>query len=330
MLALSLFYVGGMFLNDAFDHEFDAKHRPERPIPSGQVSAREVFVAGFGLLALGMAGVALASRSLTGMPAWPALVASAALAAAIVFYDAHHKDNPLSPLVMGLCRVLVVLTAAFTVTTALPTAVLLAAVGAALPPDRADLHREAGASGPHRQPVAAVLPGGSGRLRAGARPVGTGGLGAAGTVRRCARVLAAPAAAPRARRRATGGRDADRRHVGTRQHDAGRKRALGCRHGGNRRLLAHAGVATVGIGHMMAGMAMAAESEAAMQGPSWTCRTGRRPQPLRGQGRVRRGMPVQRVRDPQPFARRQVRPLVRRSDQGLGARQPPGLCDPSG
>lgn len=35
MLALSLFYVGGMFLNDAFDREFDAQHRPDRPIPSG-------------------------------------------------------------------------------------------------------------------------------------------------------------------------------------------------------------------------------------------------------------------------------------------------------
>lgn len=127
LLALSLFYVGGMFLNDAFDHGFDAKHRPERPIPSGQVSAREVFVAGFGLLALGMAGVALASRSRSGIPPWPALASSTALAAAIVFYDAHHKDNPLSPLIMGLCRILVVLTAAFTVTTTLPAAVLLAA-----------------------------------------------------------------------------------------------------------------------------------------------------------------------------------------------------------
>jgi 4-hydroxybenzoate polyprenyltransferase len=127
LLALSLFYVGGMFLNDAFDHGFDAKHRPERPIPSGQVSAREVFVVGFGLLALGMVGVALASRSRSGIPAWPAFASSAALAAAIVFYDAHHKDNPLSPLIMGLCRILVVLTAAFTVTTTLPAAMLLAA-----------------------------------------------------------------------------------------------------------------------------------------------------------------------------------------------------------
>jgi 4-hydroxybenzoate polyprenyltransferase len=127
VLALSLFYVGGMFLNDAFDRGFDAKHRPERPIPSGQVSAQEVFIAGFGLLALGMAGVALASRGPEGTPAWPAVAAAAALAVAIVFYDAHHKGNPLSPLIMGLCRVLVVFTAAFTLTTLLPATVMLAA-----------------------------------------------------------------------------------------------------------------------------------------------------------------------------------------------------------
>jgi 4-hydroxybenzoate polyprenyltransferase len=127
LLALSFFYVGGMFLNDAFDHAFDAQHRPERPIPSGQVSAREVFIAGFGLLALGVAGVALASRGHSGPAIWPALASSAALAAAIVLYDAHHKNNPLSPLIMGLCRVLVVVTAALALTTTLPAAVLLAA-----------------------------------------------------------------------------------------------------------------------------------------------------------------------------------------------------------
>src|SRR2546425_8066153 len=33
--ALSLFYVGGMFLNDAFDRAVDARERPERPIPAG-------------------------------------------------------------------------------------------------------------------------------------------------------------------------------------------------------------------------------------------------------------------------------------------------------
>ena len=127
MLALSLFYVGGMFLNDAFDREFDAIHRPERPIPSGQVSAREVFVIGFGLLAIGMAAVALAGRGPDGTPAWRACASSAALAAAVVFYDAYHKGNPLSPLIMGLCRVFVVVTAAYSLAAALPIAVVLAA-----------------------------------------------------------------------------------------------------------------------------------------------------------------------------------------------------------
>ena len=32
---LSLFYIGGMYLNDAFDREFDARARPDRPDPGG-------------------------------------------------------------------------------------------------------------------------------------------------------------------------------------------------------------------------------------------------------------------------------------------------------
>jgi 4-hydroxybenzoate polyprenyltransferase len=32
-------YLGGMFLNDAFDTDFDRRHRPERPIVSGQIGA---------------------------------------------------------------------------------------------------------------------------------------------------------------------------------------------------------------------------------------------------------------------------------------------------
>jgi 4-hydroxybenzoate polyprenyltransferase len=127
MVALSLFYVGGMFLNDAFDREFDALHRPDRPIPSGQVSAQQVFTIGFGLLAAGTILVMIASRGADGLPAWRALVAAFALSAFIVHYDAHHKGNVLSPLVMGLCRVCVYLTAAYSVASALPATVWLAA-----------------------------------------------------------------------------------------------------------------------------------------------------------------------------------------------------------
>src|SRR6266498_3888642 len=48
-------YVGGMFLNDAFDTEFDQQRRKERPIPSGAISSRTVWQFGFVWLALGVA-----------------------------------------------------------------------------------------------------------------------------------------------------------------------------------------------------------------------------------------------------------------------------------
>src|SRR5437868_13702822 len=34
----SCLYIGGMYLNDAFDVEFDTLNRKERPIPSGAIS----------------------------------------------------------------------------------------------------------------------------------------------------------------------------------------------------------------------------------------------------------------------------------------------------
>lgn len=118
LLALSLFYVGGMYLNDAFDAEIDARERPERPIPSGQVSRGTVFGLGFAMLALGLASLAwIGAMGDTGL--WPP-VGGLGLAAAIVFYDWYHKANPLSPVVMGLCRVLVYVTAGLCVALPLP------------------------------------------------------------------------------------------------------------------------------------------------------------------------------------------------------------------
>jgi 4-hydroxybenzoate polyprenyltransferase len=109
-LAVSLLYVGGMYLNDAFDREIDAVERPGRPIPSGLVSANTVFAAGFALLLGGIALVALLGQPSGGSKA---VIAATALAGAIVFYDYHHKENALSPFFMGLCRVLAYLTAGY-------------------------------------------------------------------------------------------------------------------------------------------------------------------------------------------------------------------------
>ena len=53
IVSISLFYTGGMFLNDAFDAAFDTANRSDRPIPSGEVSRGEVFLVGALLLAAG-------------------------------------------------------------------------------------------------------------------------------------------------------------------------------------------------------------------------------------------------------------------------------------
>ena len=115
-LSMSAFYTAGMFLNDAFDEPFDRRHRPERPIPAGDVSRNEVVLIGAALLLLG---------ELLLAPGATALLVGALLAAAILLYDYRHKGSRFAPLVMGACRGLVYCAAAAYVST------ITAAVGVA-------------------------------------------------------------------------------------------------------------------------------------------------------------------------------------------------------
>jgi 4-hydroxybenzoate polyprenyltransferase len=99
----TLLYVGGMFLNDAFDAGFDRQFRPERPIPSGQIAERDVWWIGgemvfFGWLLLFLLGNTVALLALL-------------LVAAIILYDAVHKRTEAAPLLMALCRLLLYLVA---------------------------------------------------------------------------------------------------------------------------------------------------------------------------------------------------------------------------
>ena len=103
-LGATLVYVGGMFLNDAFDADFDRQHRAERPIPSGAISAAAVWRWGFGLLGSGTLILILLGK-VTGILAVLLLVA-------ILVYDALHKLLACSPVLMSACRFLLYLVAA--------------------------------------------------------------------------------------------------------------------------------------------------------------------------------------------------------------------------
>jgi 4-hydroxybenzoate polyprenyltransferase len=100
----SLLYVGGMYLNDAFDVDFDRQHRLERPIPSGRISRVAVAWLGSLCMVLGLACIVSGGR----VPAALGVL----LVGAIVVYDALHKLITFSPVLMALCRLLLLLLAA--------------------------------------------------------------------------------------------------------------------------------------------------------------------------------------------------------------------------
>jgi 4-hydroxybenzoate polyprenyltransferase len=118
LVAMSLFYVGGMYLNDYFDREIDARERPDRPIPAGDISAGAVAGAGFAMLGGGI--VLLAATGIA------AALAGLILAALIVAYDRFHKGFNLSPVTMGLCRAFVYFGAAAAVVGGVAWPVVLA------------------------------------------------------------------------------------------------------------------------------------------------------------------------------------------------------------
>ena len=95
-LGVSALYTGGIFLNDAFDADFDRQRRAERPIPSGAISLPAVWRWGLAWLGLGALCLTALSKT-TG-------VLTVVLLLCIIIYDATHKVVTASPWLMGLCR----------------------------------------------------------------------------------------------------------------------------------------------------------------------------------------------------------------------------------
>ena len=117
--AMALFYTAGMILNDLLDYDVDVRERPERPLPSGDVSRPAALTAVISLFAAGEALLLLEGTE--------PFLAGLGLIALIVLYDAWHKGNPLSPVLMGACRAMVYFVAAFAVAGGVPTEVAVAA-----------------------------------------------------------------------------------------------------------------------------------------------------------------------------------------------------------
>lgn len=90
-------YGGGIVLNDVFDLELDKVERPERPIPSGQVSKNKALTLAVSLYALGIVFAFLCSPT-SG-------IIAIAIAICASLYDKYGKHHGLlGPLNMGACR----------------------------------------------------------------------------------------------------------------------------------------------------------------------------------------------------------------------------------
>ncbi len=100
----SFIYIGGMYLNDYYDAEFDAKYCANRPIPSGKIPRSTV--GGLALLWFFLGFACLAPLG------WLVAVIAAILVAAVALYDFRHKGIVWAPALMGFCRFLLYVLAA--------------------------------------------------------------------------------------------------------------------------------------------------------------------------------------------------------------------------
>ena len=105
-LGATLVYLGGMYLNDAFDAGFDREFRRERPIPSGAIDPAIVWTLGLLWLLGGCAVLAI----VVGAPLLLVLL----LVTTVLVYDAVHKVIAFAPLLMAACRFFLYLIAAAT------------------------------------------------------------------------------------------------------------------------------------------------------------------------------------------------------------------------
>lgn len=95
-----LLYLGGNFLNDWHDREWDAGKRPERALPRGLFSPLSYQLRAIRFLGLGVIIAYFINV--------PCSIAAAAIAGCVVIYTLWHKKAVWPVIPMGLCRALLI------------------------------------------------------------------------------------------------------------------------------------------------------------------------------------------------------------------------------
>lgn len=98
VLASMCFYYGGMVLNDCFDYQEDLTERPNRPLPSKQISLKNAWLQGYSLLLAGLVLTCVYSTHIV------TLGVSLALCTVILLYNGYIKEGLPGSIMMGLCR----------------------------------------------------------------------------------------------------------------------------------------------------------------------------------------------------------------------------------
>ena len=111
LFALSVMYIGGMFLNDAFDARWDMENHNLRPIVTGDIKASRVWFYGSMLMLVGVIIIGLlyplynpAAVSGAWYQQYYGLFAALSLSLTIILYNAYHKKFAHSAFIMGSCR----------------------------------------------------------------------------------------------------------------------------------------------------------------------------------------------------------------------------------
>jgi len=109
--ASAALYTAGIVFNDVFDHNIDAKERPFRPIPSGQISLTSAASLASILMIVGLllGWITDVLPRSQGEISWRSGFVASILALMILTYDGLVKNTGAGPLVMGACRFLNVL-----------------------------------------------------------------------------------------------------------------------------------------------------------------------------------------------------------------------------